>query len=67
MVRPISGDSTVTQVWSPITLRKPEDGSDVYFETSLRNRPTQFKVPESIYNYYNRESIPEDSVPLWRE
>jgi hypothetical protein len=62
MERLINSDSTVTQLWNPITLKNPEDGGDMLFETSVRTRATQYKVLEVIYNFYRRENVPEDSV-----
>jgi hypothetical protein len=44
MDRPINGDSTVTQLWNPITLRKPEDGGDFLSETSGLTTATRHKV-----------------------
>jgi hypothetical protein len=48
MERPINSDSTVTQPWSPITRRNPEDGGDMFSETSVRTRTTRYKVAEVI-------------------
>jgi hypothetical protein len=47
----ISSDPTVTQLWSPITLRSPEDGDDTFSKTSVRTRATQYKVPEGFRRY----------------
>jgi hypothetical protein len=46
MDRPINSDSKLTQLWDPITLRNPEDGGDIFFETSFLTRATRYKVPE---------------------
>jgi hypothetical protein len=54
--------STVTQLWNPTTLRNPEDGDDTFSEKSVRTRGTWYEVPEDIFNWYRRESIPEDGV-----
>jgi hypothetical protein len=48
MERLINIDSKVTQLWSPITLRNPEDGGDTFSETSVLIRHGR-KVPENIY------------------
>jgi hypothetical protein len=53
MERLINSDSTVTQLWGPITLRDPEDGGDMFAETSVITRATRYNVPGSI---------PDDSV-----
>jgi hypothetical protein len=50
MDRLINSDSTVTQLWGPITLRNPEDGRDIFSKTSVRTRATRYTVPEDIYN-----------------
>jgi hypothetical protein len=62
MGRPINSDSTVTRLWSPIALKKPEDGGDVFSETLGLTRATRSNTPQDIYNFYRRENIPEDSV-----
>jgi hypothetical protein len=46
----------------PITLRNPEDGGDMFSETSVLTRATWYKVTEVICNRYHHESIPEGSV-----
>jgi hypothetical protein len=46
----ISSDSTVTQLWNPITLRNPDDGGDMFSEMSVLARATQYRVPEFICN-----------------
>jgi hypothetical protein len=48
MERLINSDSTVTQLWNPITLRNPEDGGDTFSETSVRTRAIRYKIPEGI-------------------
>jgi hypothetical protein len=48
--RPINGNSTVTQVLNPINLRDPEDGHDIFSETSVLAEATQYKVAEDICN-----------------
>jgi hypothetical protein len=50
MERLIRSDSTVPQLWNPITLRNPKDGDDSFSKTSVRTRPTGYKVPKGIYN-----------------
>jgi hypothetical protein len=50
MERLTSSDSTVIQVWNPITLRNPEDGDNMFSETSVLATATWYKVSESIYN-----------------
>jgi hypothetical protein len=55
--RLINSDSTVTQLWNPITLRNPEDGSKMFSETPVPTRPTSYEVPEGIYNDNSRPSI----------
>jgi hypothetical protein len=49
MERLINSDSMVTRLWNPITLRNPEDGADMFSETSVLTRATRYKVPEDIY------------------
>jgi hypothetical protein len=46
----IGSDSTVIQLYNPITLRALEDGGDMFYETSVLTRVTRYKVPEDIYN-----------------
>jgi hypothetical protein len=48
MERLINNDSTVTQLWNPITLRNPEDGGDIFFEMSVLTTAARYKVPEDI-------------------
>jgi hypothetical protein len=50
MERLINSDTTVTQLWDRIAVRNPEDRDDASSETSVRTRPTRYKVPEGIYN-----------------
>jgi hypothetical protein len=50
MEKQINGDSTVTQLWNPISLRNPEDAGDVFSETSVLTRAARYKAPEGIYN-----------------
>jgi hypothetical protein len=50
MERLINIDSTVTQLWSAMTLNNPEDGGDMFFETSVLIRTSRYKVPEGICN-----------------
>jgi hypothetical protein len=54
--RLVSINSTLTQLWNP------EDGVDIFSETSVRTRSTGYKVPGDIYNRYDGESTPEDFV-----
>jgi hypothetical protein len=42
-------DSTVTQLWNPIILRNPEDGGDMFSETTVRTRATRYEAPEGMY------------------
>jgi hypothetical protein len=49
-------DSTVTQLWSPITLKNPVNVGDMFSETSVLIRAKRCKVP------HRHESIPEDGV-----
>jgi hypothetical protein len=46
----INRDFTVTQLWNPIVLRNPEDGSDMFSETSVLTGATRYKVPKGIHN-----------------
>jgi hypothetical protein len=48
MERLINSVSMVTRLWNHITLRNPEDGADVFSETSVLTRATQYKVSEDI-------------------
>jgi hypothetical protein len=50
MERLINSDTTVTQLWNPITIRNPEDGDDMFSKTSVLTTATQYKVPEGTYN-----------------
>jgi hypothetical protein len=50
MQRLINSDFTVAQLWNPITLRNPEDGSDKFSTKSVLIRATQYTVPAGIYN-----------------
>jgi hypothetical protein len=34
----------------PINLRTPEDGDSTFYETSVQNSATWYKVPEDIFN-----------------
>jgi hypothetical protein len=52
MNRLVNSDSMVTQMWNPITLRNPEDGGDMFSETSVLNRVIRYRVPEGIYNIF---------------
>jgi hypothetical protein len=45
--RLIDSDCTVPQLWAPITLRNPEDGGDMFSETSVRTRATRYKDPKA--------------------
>jgi hypothetical protein len=54
--------STVIQLCKLINLSTPEDEHSKFSETSVRTSATQYKVSEDIYNWYRRESIPEDIV-----
>jgi hypothetical protein len=45
----INSDSAVTQLWSPVTLRNLEDGSDMFSETSVLIRITWCKVLQDMY------------------
>jgi hypothetical protein len=62
MGRKINSDLTVTQLWKPITLRDPEDGGDMFFETSVLITAIRCNTPEDIYHRYRRENIPGDIV-----
>jgi hypothetical protein len=48
--RQFNSDCTVTQLWVPITLRKPEDEGDIFSETSVLTSGILYKVPQDIYN-----------------
>jgi hypothetical protein len=61
MKRLINSNSTVTNCCR-ITARKPEDGGDIFSETSDLITATRYKVPKDIYHRFRRENIPEDSV-----
>jgi hypothetical protein len=50
MERVINSDSTVTQLWNPVTLRNPKDGGSMFFETSVLTGATRYKVPEDLYH-----------------
>jgi hypothetical protein len=50
MERLVNNDSTVTQMWNPISLRAPVDGDDMFSETLVHMRATQYKAPEDICN-----------------
>jgi hypothetical protein len=58
----MDSDSTATQLWNPINPRSPEDGGDMFSETSVLTIATWYKVPEGIYNCYDQEIIPKDGV-----
>jgi hypothetical protein len=45
----VNSDPMVTQLWSPITLRNPEDGGDKVSETSVLTTTIWHKVPDRIY------------------
>jgi hypothetical protein len=49
MEKLIDSDCTVTQLWNPITLRNPEDGGDIFSETSVLTTASRYEVPEDIY------------------
>jgi hypothetical protein len=44
MERLMKSDSTLTQLWNPIALRKPEHGGDTFTDTSLRTRVIRYNV-----------------------
>jgi hypothetical protein len=44
MERLVNIDSTVSQLWNPITLMDLEDGGDVFFETSVLTSATKCNV-----------------------
>jgi hypothetical protein len=46
--------STAAQLWEPTTLGNPEDGGDMFSETSIPNRAIGNKVPEGIRNKKNK-------------
>jgi hypothetical protein len=50
MERLISSDYAVTDLWNPITLSNPEDGDDIFSETSVLTTATRYIVPEDTYN-----------------
>jgi hypothetical protein len=50
--RLINSNSMAIQLWGPATLRNPEDGGDIFSETSLLTRATRYKVPEDIYTKF---------------
>jgi hypothetical protein len=50
MERLINSDSTVTELWNPITLRNPEYGCDMLSETSVLTRATRYKFAEGMHN-----------------
>jgi hypothetical protein len=52
----------VLGLWNPITLRNLDDEGDIFSETSVRTRVTWYKIPKGLYNWYHRESIPEDNA-----
>jgi hypothetical protein len=52
--------STVIKLWKHINIRTPEKGDSALSETSASNNATRYNAPEDIFNWYRRESIPED-------
>jgi hypothetical protein len=46
----INSDPTVTQLWSPISLRNTKDGGDMLSKTSILTRATRCNNPEDIYH-----------------
>jgi hypothetical protein len=60
--RLINIDYTVTQLWSPITLGKPEDGGGMFPETSVLTKLKLCYAPEDIYHCCHSDDIPDDSV-----
>jgi hypothetical protein len=63
MERLSNSDSTVTQLWNPITIRNPEDGYDTFSETWVRTRATlkwrflQEPHGENIVQYFSPHRI----------
>jgi hypothetical protein len=49
MVRLINSDSTIMQLWSPITLRHPEDEGDIFSEMSVLSKATLCNTQELVY------------------
>jgi hypothetical protein len=46
---------------SSVTLKNPEDGEDMFSETSVLTTATPYTVSEDIYRFYRREKILEGS------
>jgi hypothetical protein len=44
--------STVMQLWKPINLMNPEDGDDMFSETSVRASALRFAVPVDIFTLH---------------
>jgi hypothetical protein len=42
--------SMVIQLWKPINLTNPEDGDDMFSETSVQTIAIWYKVPKGIFN-----------------
>jgi hypothetical protein len=54
MERLMNSDSTVKQLWNPITLWNAEDVGDIFFETSALTKSYTAQCPNSI-----KESVVE--------
>jgi hypothetical protein len=48
MEKIVNSDSTVKQLLNSITLRTPEDGGDMFYETSVVTRTTGYVVQKDI-------------------
>jgi hypothetical protein len=73
MDRLINRDSIVTQLWDLITLRSPEEGGNMFSETSALTTATRYNDPDGVYHWYLRDSYhrrqcswTKHSIPLWR-
>jgi hypothetical protein len=74
--RLINSDSTVTQLWSPITLRNPKM-KVMFSEMSVLTKATRYKVPEDVYHleravqypaiFYNGVYLYNKLMTAWME
>jgi hypothetical protein len=62
MEKLMNSDSTVMQLWNPITPRNSEDEGDMFSEMLVLTRVTWYKATEDLYKCYHHENIAEDGV-----